>query len=370
MQTAEDIVNALLEDIDADLPSHKSEVRILPTSDPRRFDVTLLTGFDPVYIGTLGHQGNVWKPVEVMPGIGREFRARLHFVGPNKEDVAMAMVQVLRPIWKRKIAAHLTDQMESEEVDPKAFVIGRRTKWAFDLQSHPASVHWSEWWKPGNWYRYRNGNNTFVLTFKGGDRPHRKWGVSVTRPGRGKSIEIAEIVADELADAADEASWIANKFYTRLGESADDEIEPKAFVQQKIGHDIDIKRVIEENYPAVEVLKVAADPGYHLRFVATIRSKDPASHPLWHGPMVKMINDLEQRLWRLYGWKMRPYANQEHYPESSKTNGVAGIKPISICYNNATGIPGTFDLLIDFDIMRRDDAGGYAEQSDWGTPYR
>jgi hypothetical protein len=114
-EAAKAIVATLLEDIDADLPSHKSEVRILPTSDPRRFDVTLLTGFDPVYIGTLGHQGSLWKPVEVMPGIGREMRAKLHFVGPDKESVAMTLVQALKPFWKRKIAGHLTDQMESVE---------------------------------------------------------------------------------------------------------------------------------------------------------------------------------------------------------------------------------------------------------------
>jgi hypothetical protein len=257
---AESIVNTLLEEIDADFPSHKSEVRILPTDDPRRFDVTLLTGFDPVYIGTLGHQGNVWKPVEVMPGIGREMRAKLHFVGPNKEDVAMAMVQALRPIWKRKIAGHLTDQMESEEVDPKAFV------------------------------------------------------------------------------------------------------------QQKIGHDIDIRRVIETNYPNVEVLDVRAEADYKLRYVVTIRSKNPAQ-PLWHQPIYSMIQDLEKKLWDVYGWKMRPYANQQKYPENVKTGGIAGIKPISICYNTATGVHGTINLIFDFDILRKDSADGYEEESNWGTPY-
>jgi hypothetical protein len=259
VESAEAIVNALLEDIDADLPSHKSEVRILPTSDPRRFDVTLLTGFDPVYIGTLGHQGNVWKPVEVMPGVGREFRAKLHFVGPNKEDVAMAMVQTLRPIWKRKIAAHLTSQVESEDVDPKNFI-------------------------------------------------------------------------------------------------------------QKIGHDVDIKRVIEANYPAVEVLGIKTDPGYRLRYTVTIRSKDPAQ-PLWHKPIYAMIQDLQKKLWDLYGWRMRPYLNQQNYPESNKIGGIAGIKPINICYDTATGVQGTLYLLIDFDILQKDEHGGYAEQADWGTPY-
>jgi hypothetical protein len=122
VQTALDIVNAMLEDIDADLPSHKSEVRILPTDDPRRFDVTLLTGFDPVYIGTLGCQGSVWKPVEVMPGVGRELRAKLHFVGPDKEAVAMTMVQTLRPVWKRLITGHLMNQMESV-IQPDAALV-------------------------------------------------------------------------------------------------------------------------------------------------------------------------------------------------------------------------------------------------------
>lgn len=258
VDTAQDIVNTLLEDIDADLPSHKSEVRILPTGDPRRFDVTLLTGFDPIYVGTVSCQGNVWKPVEVMPGVGRQFRSKLHFVGPNKEDVAMAMVQTLRPIWKAKITPHL--QVESDTVDPKAFV------------------------------------------------------------------------------------------------------------QQKIGYDIDIKRVIETEYPNVEVLGVTAEPDYRLRYIATIRSKDPAQ-PLWHQPIYSMIQDLQRKLWKLYGWKMRPYAHQERYPANIKFDGVAGIKPISICYDHAQGQPGAFNLLIDFDILKKDDTGDYAEQENWGTPY-
>jgi hypothetical protein len=254
------IVKTLLEDIDADLPSHKSEVRILPTSNPARFDVTLLTGFDPIYIGTIVNQGRSWKPVEVMPGVGRQLRAKLHLVGPDKESMAMTMIEILRPIWKRKVTQHLLGQMESEEVDPKNFV------------------------------------------------------------------------------------------------------------QQKIGHDVDIRRVIETNYPDVDILDIKAEPGHKLRYVVTIRSKDPAK-PLWHQPVYQMIQDLQKKLWAVYGWKMRPYTHQERYPASNKIDGVAGIKPINIAYDTATGVQGTINLLIDFDILKRDDAHGYSEEPTWNNPY-
>lgn len=260
VREAADIVNDLIEDIDADLPSHKSEVRILPTSNPARFDVTLLTGFDPIYIGTIVNQGRSWKPVEVMPGVGRQLRTRLHLVGPDKESLAMTMVEILRPIWKRKVTQHLLNQMESEEVDPKAFV------------------------------------------------------------------------------------------------------------QQKTGHDVDIRRVIETSYPDVEILEIKAEPGYRLRYVVTIRSKDPAK-PLWHQPVYGMIQDLQRKLWAVYGWKMRPYAHQERYPETSKFDGVAGIKPINIAYDTATGQQGVINLLIDFDILKKDAHDGYDEESNWNTPY-
>lgn len=260
-ETAKTIVATLLEDIDADLPSHKSEVRILPTDNPNRFDVTLLTGFDPIYIGTIVNQGRSWKPVEVMPGVGRQLRTKLHLVGPDKESMAMTMVEILRPIWKRKVTQHLLGQMESEEVDPKGFV------------------------------------------------------------------------------------------------------------QQKIGHDIDIKRVIETNYPDVEILEIKAEPGYRLRYEVMIRSKDPAAHPLWHSPIYAMILDLEVKLADVYNWKLRPYANQENYPEYRRTGKPVGIKPIGIAYDTATGQPGVIKLLIDFNILKRDDSHGYFEEPDWGTPY-
>jgi hypothetical protein len=259
-EVAESIVRGLLEDIDADLPSHKSEVRILPTDNPARFDVTLLTGFDPIYIGTIVNQGRSWKPVEVMPGVGRQLRTRLHLVGPDKESLAMTMVEILRPIWKRKVTQHLLNQMESEEVDPKAFV------------------------------------------------------------------------------------------------------------QQKTGYDVDIRRVIESNYPDVEILNIQAETGYKLRYVVTIRSKDPAK-PLWHQPVYNMIGDLQKKLWNAYGWRMRPYAHQERYPASNRIDGVCGIRPISICYDTATGQPGVINLLIDFDILKKDDHGGYNEEPNWNTPY-
>jgi hypothetical protein len=260
VQTAIDIVNSLLEDIDADLPSHKSEVRILPTSDPRRFDVTLLTGFDPVYIGTLGYQGSVWKPVEVMPGVGRELRAKLHFVGPDKEAVAMTMVQTLKPIWKRLVTGHLMNQMESyDEIDPKQFA-------------------------------------------------------------------------------------------------------------SKISVEADIKRVVEQNYPNVEVLGVQYKHDFHPRYTAQIKSRDPAK-PLWHSPIYSMIQDLEPRIASEYGWALRPYMNQQRFPEFQRTGKPVGIKPIGICYDNA-GTPGVFNLYFDFNILRPDaEGGGHSEQADWGTPY-
>jgi hypothetical protein len=195
-----------------------------------------------------------------MPGVGRQLRTRLHLVGPDKESLAMTMVEILRPIWKRKVTQHLLNQMESEEVDPKAFV------------------------------------------------------------------------------------------------------------QQKTGYDVDIRRVIESNYPDVEILDIKAETGHRLRYVVTIRSKDPAK-PLWHQPVYHMINDLQKKLWNTYGWRMRPYAHQERYPASNKIDGVAGIKPISICYDTATGQQGVINLLIDFDILRKDDHGGYNEEPTWNNPY-
>jgi hypothetical protein len=454
-KVAETIVAALIEDVDADLPSHKSEVRILPTKDPRRFDVTLLTGFNPIYIGTLGHQGSLWKPVEVMPGVGRQLRSKLHFVGPDKEAVAMTMVQTLRPIWKRQIDQHLYAQLESEEVDPKEFVTGR--KWDFDLASHKTD-DWSKWWKPGNWYRYRSGERTFVVTFKGGQRPNRKWGVSVTRPGRGNSFEITEITADELADAAEEGTWIAEKFYARIPESADGEVDPKAFIFDKVkyvyivreadhmaqwlnktawpkqkletavtavfrhkqnalnyasnmggrvytttedapvvkawlstGQPIresdevdpkefaaarhfniegDIKRIIETNYPNIEVVSVEnkTGDGYSMKYEAQIRSRD--GNQLWHSPIYNLIQDIEVKLADVYGWKLRPYKNQKNYPEFRRTGKPVGIKPIGVSYNN-TSTPGQFVLYFDFAIMKRspDGRGDFDKQPDWDIPY-
>jgi hypothetical protein len=382
---AEAIVDALIEDVDADLPSHKSEVRILPTKDPRRFDVTLLTGFKPIYIGTLGHQGSLWKPVEIMPGVGRQLRSKLHFVGPDKEAVAMTMVQALRPIWKRQITQHLYAQLESEdEVDPKGFVNDRVAlrDWNLLLVREPDGVMRndkptaSNSLKAGDYWIFKNGKGqVFTLGVRFEDTAHRhafprrgriEWDVKVGVPGRGRSRVLKTFEAGTKAEAFQIAKDMADRYYMRVGES--DDVDPKGFVQQKIGHDIDIRRIIETNYPNIEVLRVVPDTGYRLRYVATIRSKDQAA-PLWHQPIYALIRDLELKLWDLYNWKMRPYANQQNYPANIKTRGVAGIKPISVCYNNTPGQPGAFDLMIDFDIMKPDKAGGYAEQENWGTPY-
>jgi hypothetical protein len=122
VETAEFIVQRMLEDdIDFELPKHRSEVRILSTDHPEQFDVTLLTGFDPIYIGTIGRKGKLWRPVRVMHNAGRLYRAKLHFVGYSKEEVAMAMVEVLRDLWQPQIRRSLMSVMDSE-IDPKEFI--------------------------------------------------------------------------------------------------------------------------------------------------------------------------------------------------------------------------------------------------------
>jgi hypothetical protein len=257
------LVARLLEDADAELPKHRSEVRILPTKDPQRFDVTLLTGFDPIYVGTIGVKGKLWRPVETMPGTGRQLRARLHFVGHDKESVAMAMVDILRPLWSRKIKPHLYAQMES-----------------------------------------------------------------------------------------------------------DDDVDPKVFIKQNLGIETDIKRVIETNYPDIEVLSVTnASNEFRMDYEAEIRSKD-AAKPLHHNVIYAMIKDVEVKLADVYGWKLRPYMNQRRFPEFLRTGKPVGVVPISISYDN-TSTPGTFRFFISFKIMRRSlhGRGDFEEQADWNTPY-
>jgi hypothetical protein len=85
-----------------------------------------------------------------MPGVGRYYRSKLHFVGPNRDDVAMAMVQVLRPIWKAKITPHLMAQLESDEVDPKEFVLGK-TSYVYIVRDADPMDSWlakTAWPKP------------------------------------------------------------------------------------------------------------------------------------------------------------------------------------------------------------------------------
>jgi hypothetical protein len=146
-----------------------------------------------------------------------------------------------------------------------------------------------------------------------------------------------------------------------------EEIDPKQFAS-KISVEADIKRVVEQNYPNVEVLGVQYENSYHPRYTAQIKSKDPAK-PLWHSPIYSMIQDLEPRIASEYGWSLRPYMNQQNYPEYRRTGKPVGIKPIGICYNN-TSTPGVFNLYFDFNILRPDaEGGGHSEQADWGTPY-
>lgn len=273
VDTAAAIVQCLIEDdeFDYELPKVRSEVRILPTDNPREFDVSLITGYGPVYIGTIGTKGANWVPVRVMPGAGRQFRSKLHFFGPTKEEVAMAMIEALRPLWSRIINRKMNDaatlMTEGDAVDPKDFLDHAHDTWdwkpyyelpePYNNKYHAmvlrdGRVVTVNYVMPGDYIRFKNGKGQdfnmrleaiptppghhtptqFQLSQNEREPIEQVWSVHLKLPGRGQSRKVAEVRADRFEDAMQKGKDAADRMLVRLGES--DEIDPKDFLDRTV----------------------------------------------------------------------------------------------------------------------------------------